>query len=79
MKNTSNINWRKFFIDWSNQPFNIIELTQSLRKIYSNQYQLSERELEAWHSMLKASGCTRVTPFLKNTSPVSNFTYIYIL
>jgi len=74
----SNINWRKFFIDWSNQAVNIIELTKALREIYSNQYQLSERELEAWRSMLKASGCTRITPFPKNVSPVSKFFALYM-
>ena len=75
----SSINWQKFFIDWSNQAVNIIELIKVLREIYSNQYQLSEQELETWRSMLKASGCMRITSFPKNVSLVSKFLlYIFI-
>lgn len=68
----SNIEWQKFFVAWYNYPNNIIELRTSLEKIYPINYKLSERELQAWHTMLRSVGCTNVTPFGRDISQVNN-------
>ena len=66
----SNIDWQQFFQLWLTQKSTIIELREMLKKIYPPDYLYSERELRAWRAMLKAAGCTEVTPFSKDQSEV---------
>ncbi|CAG8722441.1 10377_t:CDS:2, partial [Cetraspora pellucida] len=47
---------------------NIIELHQSLGEIYSKNYEISNRELRAWHVMLNATGYTNITLFNRQES-----------
>ncbi|CAG8671197.1 10207_t:CDS:2, partial [Gigaspora rosea] len=49
----------------------IIELREKLNQLYPPQYVFNERELCAWKTMLKASGCTNITPFKKDDSTSS--------
>ncbi|CAG8458528.1 6386_t:CDS:10 [Scutellospora calospora] len=59
-------------IAWNNEivmnSIPIIELRKKLQQLYPPQYVLSERELCAWRTMLKASGCTNISPFEKGQS-----------
>ena len=67
----ANIEWYSFFRTWLLQKNNIMEIHLELKKIYPTNYKMSDRELQAWHSMLRAAGCTNITPFTSNISPVS--------
>ena len=76
----TNINWYSLFVRWFNQTNNILELRTSLSKIYPSNHQFSDRELQAWHSFLKAEGCTNITPFKSDVSMVCfNFIYCCII
>jgi hypothetical protein len=66
----SNINWQQFFQNWLAQESTIIELREELKKIYPPNYLHDERELRAWRAMLRAAGCTEITPFSKDQSEV---------
>jgi hypothetical protein len=66
----SNINWQQFFQLWLAQKSTIIELCGMLKKIYLPDYLYNERELRAWRTMLRTTGCTEVTPFSKDQSEV---------
>ena len=63
--------WLQFFTNWSSKENNIIELMTPLKSIYPKKYIFSERELQAWNSMLRAAGCADITSFGSNTSSVS--------
>lgn len=65
------VDWLQFFTSWSNRKSNIIELTMSLRSMYPEKHVFNERELQAWNSMLKAAGCTDITPFDSDISSAS--------
>ena len=65
-----NINWNQLFIKWKNQESPLIELNNELQEIYSEDYQLSSRELIAWKTFLNAAGAHNVTPWLRETSQV---------
>jgi len=47
--------------------------------MYPSDHKFSDRELQAWNAMLKAVGCTNITPFSNRISPVSynNFILYY--
>jgi hypothetical protein len=66
----SNINWQQFFQNWLAQESTIIELHDTLKKMYPPNYLHDERELRAWRAMLRAAGCTEITPFSKDQSEV---------
>jgi hypothetical protein len=70
-KTIANINWYNFFYQWHKQDSSIIELCSFLEKMYPIGHKCSDRELQAWNAMLKAVGCTNVTPFNNKISPVS--------
>ncbi|RIB22475.1 hypothetical protein C2G38_2173859 [Gigaspora rosea] len=46
----------------------ILELREKLQQLYPSQYVFSERKLCAWRTLLKASGCTNITPFKRDQS-----------
>jgi len=64
------VEWLQLFTLWLTKGNNIIELMTSFKKIYPQKYVFSERELQAWNSMLRAAGCSDVTPFDNDISPV---------
>ena len=57
--------WQKLFTNWYEQTNTIIQFPTILYQIYPDNYQFQERELGAWRAMLRASGCTNITPFTK--------------
>ncbi|CAH1764374.1 15_t:CDS:2, partial [Entrophospora sp. SA101] len=63
----ANINWFYFFETWKNQS-TIIELNIALKNLYPTGYVFNQCEIEAWQAMLKATGCTKISPFEKNQS-----------
>src|SRR5436305_2068981 len=69
----ASIQWNEFFIKWYNETKTVIEITTSLKKLYPPNYVLKEREMRAWRTMLNHAGCTNVTPYTKDISPVSYF------
>lgn len=66
------INWLQLFKQWESGG-NIIEINTILTNLYPKNYQFSDREMQAWSSMLKAAGCTDITPFNSEVSPVIVF------
>jgi hypothetical protein len=66
----SNINWQQFFQNWLAQKSTIIELHDTLKKMYPPNYLHDERELRVWRAMLRAAECTEITPFSKDQSEV---------
>ncbi|CAG8797887.1 12687_t:CDS:2 [Gigaspora margarita] len=60
---SGNIDWFEFFTEWATNNNEVVELHQNLSYIYPKNYIIADRELSAWHSMLKATGCTNITPF----------------
>jgi len=66
----ANINWLDLFTQWADRENNIIEMNMSLAKLYPPHHQFSNRELQAWDSMFRAAGCTDITPFDGEISPV---------
>ncbi|RHZ71753.1 hypothetical protein Glove_253g31 [Diversispora epigaea] len=67
------INWLQLFKQWKFSGY-IIEINTTLSNLYSKKYQFNDREMQAWSSMLKATGCTNVTPFNSNISPYKFWT-----
>ena len=66
------INWFQLFKQWEFSG-NIIEISTILKELYPKNYQFNDREMQAWSSMLKAAGCTDITPFNSEVSPVIVF------
>ncbi|CAJ0832054.1 12589_t:CDS:2 [Entrophospora sp. SA101] len=58
----SNIDWEEFFQSWLEQKSTIIELHEKLKNLYPYNHEFSECEMRAWHAMLRATGCTEITP-----------------
>ncbi|RIB09015.1 hypothetical protein C2G38_2209993 [Gigaspora rosea] len=50
------------------QPNYIVELRSALQLIYPTEYEIDDREFQAWKAMLKYIGCSDVTPYEKNQS-----------
>lgn len=69
-RRTSNIEWYNLFVKWNQNECNIIELTSELKLLYPQEHQFSDRELGAWLSMLRAAGCSNITPWSHNESEV---------
>jgi len=61
-KRTPNIDWRGVFQSWLEQKSTIIELHGKLKNLYPYNHEFSEREMRAWRAMLRATGCTEITP-----------------
>ncbi|PKK56639.1 hypothetical protein RhiirC2_799605, partial [Rhizophagus irregularis] len=57
--------WTKLFTNWYKQNNTIIQFPDILFQIYPTNYHFQEKELGAWRAMLRASGCTNITPFTK--------------
>lgn len=76
---TTNLPWYRFFVNWKTQKSNIIELTNALKKIYPSDFTVDDRILRNWRAMLRAVGCTNITPFSKQESKVSNYLFYYYL
>ena len=64
------IDWYKLFVRWNQNKCNIIELNSELKLLYPLEHQLSGRELSAWLSMLRATGCSDITPWSHGESKV---------
>ncbi|CAG8666372.1 16494_t:CDS:2, partial [Dentiscutata heterogama] len=64
----ADINWHTLFLNWHKDQNNIIELYSSLESLYPPDYQFSDREIGAWHAMLRACGCHNVTPWTPEES-----------
>ncbi|CAG8451998.1 8156_t:CDS:2 [Diversispora eburnea] len=47
---------------------NIIEINITLTHLYPKIYKFTDREIQAWSLMLKAAGCTNITPFNNSIS-----------
>ncbi|CAB4398687.1 unnamed protein product [Rhizophagus irregularis] len=67
----ASIKWNEFFIEWYNETKTVVEITTSLKKLYPPNYIIKEREMRAWRTMLNHAGCTNITPYTRNVSPVS--------
>ena len=65
-----NIEWYNLFVRWNQNECNTIELSSELKKLYPPEYQLSDREMGAWLSMLRAAGCSDITPWPHGESEV---------
>jgi hypothetical protein len=65
----ANVNWFYFFDTWKNQS-TIIELKMALQNFYPTNHVFNVREIAAWRAMLKATGCTEISPFEKEKSNV---------
>ncbi|RIA84227.1 hypothetical protein C1645_784549, partial [Glomus cerebriforme] len=63
-ESTPDLVWKKIF---RQEQGTIIELYSNLKLLYPTNYQLSERELNAWRIMLRNIGCQNIT-FLKQES-----------
>lgn len=55
----------------------MIELYTKLLKICPEGHRFSEHEIQAWHSMLRSTGCKNITPFPSKGSHVSTILFIY--
>ncbi|UZO02042.1 uncharacterized protein OCT59_020540 [Rhizophagus irregularis] len=62
------VEWRQVFQNWMQQKSHIIELYTHFCEIYDLDYKFQERELHAWRMMLRATGCTNITPYNKDVS-----------
>jgi hypothetical protein len=67
----ANANWKLFFTNWAESKNQIIELESALYAIYPKGYEFSERELDAWQTMLKAVGAMNITPWSYEESQVN--------
>jgi len=65
-----NIKWYNLFVRWDQNEHNVIELGSELKLLYPPEHQFSDRELGAWLSMLRAAGCTNITPWSHSESEV---------
>ncbi len=75
-RTNSYINWRDFLNKWWKQG-TIIELHSNLKQLYPTNYQLNERELNAWRTMLYHIGCHNITPFLRQESEIRNKYHLF--
>ena len=69
----ANIEWYKLFVRWDQNECNVIELSSELKLLYPPEHQFSDcddRELSAWLSMLRAAGCSDITPWSHSESKV---------
>ncbi|RIA89453.1 hypothetical protein C1645_738624 [Glomus cerebriforme] len=71
----SGLNWNIFFIEWKQRSSSVIELSSHLTRIYPENYELIDRELRAWRSMMRKVGCMNITPFTKKQSSFEFWTY----
>jgi hypothetical protein len=62
-KTISSIDWYDFFLTWLDRKGEVIELYTELLEIYPRGHRFSEHEIQAWHSMLRSTGCKNITPF----------------
>ncbi|RHZ49143.1 hypothetical protein Glove_529g24 [Diversispora epigaea] len=67
-RTSANTDWYKLFIKWDRSENNIIELNSEIKSLYPPEYKFSDRELGAWFSMLRATGCFNITPWSRNES-----------
>ncbi len=75
----ANINWHNFFTSWLQDGITIIEINSKLKAIYPVSYEFDgDREKNAWLSMLRAAGCTDVTPWSHEKSEVIFIFIIYL-
>ena len=64
---------KKVIAHFAESNVTIIDLKSNLRMIYPQNYTFGEREFGAWRAMLRASGCTNVTPWTLDESEVNIF------
>jgi hypothetical protein len=69
-RSLANIEWYTFFIDWLEKESTIIEFFSQLEMIYPKNYEMKKRELSAWQTMLRTSGCHNITPWTHYESKV---------
>ena len=67
---TSGLDWYSVFDKFYNQKSTIIELFSCLKQIYPKDHEFTPRELRAWHTMMRRSGCHDITPYPKDDSKV---------
>ncbi|CAB4410646.1 unnamed protein product [Rhizophagus irregularis] len=67
------IEWYKLFVRWDQNECNVIELNSELKLLYPPEHQFSDRELGAWLSMLRAAGCSDITPWSHGKSGKSEY------
>ncbi|CAB4492779.1 unnamed protein product [Rhizophagus irregularis] len=67
------IEWYKLFVRWDQNECNVIELNSELKLLYPPEHQFSDRELGAWLSMLRAAGCSDITPWSHDKSGKSEY------
>ncbi|RHZ82683.1 hypothetical protein Glove_105g11 [Diversispora epigaea] len=63
----ANVNWLQLFKEWESWG-NIFEINTVLVRLYLKNHKFSDQEMQAWNSMLKAVGCTNITPFNNDIS-----------
>ncbi|RHZ78940.1 hypothetical protein Glove_153g65 [Diversispora epigaea] len=63
----ASVNWLQLFKEWESCG-NIIEINTALTRLYPKKYKFTDREIQAWSSMLKAARCTNITPFNNSIS-----------
>jgi hypothetical protein len=71
--------WNEFFTKWYHETKTIIEITAALKAIYPSTHSFNEREMRAWRAMLTHAGCTNITPFNKDASPVSHIINVFFM
>ncbi|CAB4395570.1 unnamed protein product [Rhizophagus irregularis] len=71
------VNWSQLFHDWYKQDSSIIQFPSILAKIYPEDYKLQDKELRAWRAMFKACGCSNITPFSHEESPIKFWSRAY--
>ena len=76
-RTSANIKWYNLFIRWNQSEYNIIELSSELKLLYPPDHQFSDRELGAWLSMLRAAGCSNITPWSHDDSEVFSNQFVY--
>lgn len=64
------LQWQDFFINWKDSENSILTFDQILQALYPLTYDIPNNERCAWRAMLKACGCTNVTPFSKKVSSI---------
>ena len=69
-RTSTNVEWYDLFVRWNKSENSIIELSSELKLLYPPEHQFSDRELGAWLSMLRAAGCTDITPWTHDDSEV---------
>lgn len=73
----ASVQWNEFFIKWQSEKNSVIEITDALKNLYPENHVFGDREIRAWRAMLSHAGCTNITPFSKNVSPVSHKIYYH--